>query len=56
MERLDVTKVSAPKSRPHIDWASLESIRGDSEEVNQFLTWLSDSADAGRMLPYDTGI
>ena len=53
MERLDVTKISAPTSRPHIDWAALESIRGDSAEVDQFLAWLSDSAEAGQMLPFE---
>lgn len=56
MERLDVTKVSAAKSRPHIDWASLESIRGDSEEVDKLLTWLSDSAESGRISPYENDV
>lgn len=56
MERLDVTKVSAAKSRPHIDWASLESIRGDSEEVDKLLAWLSDSAESGRISPYENDV
>lgn len=53
MERLEVTRVAAAKSRPHIDWAALEAIRGDSEEVNALLKWLSDSADAGVMHPFE---
>lgn len=53
MEKLDVTRVSTVKSRPHIDWAALEAIRGDSEEVDSFLAWLSDSATAGHILPYE---
>ena len=53
MERLDVTRVAACKSRPHIDWAALEAIRGDSHEVDELLSWLSKSADAGHIEPYD---
>ena len=53
MERLDVTRVSAARSRPHIDWAALEAIRGDSEEVGAFLMWLSDSAKAGHIETYE---
>ncbi len=52
MERLDVTRVASAKSRPHIDWSALDSIRGDSKEVDKLLTWLSESAEVGRMLPY----
>ena len=54
MQRLDVTRVAAAKSRSHIDWSALESIRGDSVEVDQLLTWLSESADAGRILPFES--
>lgn len=52
MEKLDVTRVSAVKSRPHIDWTALESIRGDSADVDKLLGWLSESAEAGRILPF----
>lgn len=55
MERLDVTRVSPGKSRPHIDWSALEAIRGDSGEVDELLAWLSASADAGHILPYKNG-
>jgi len=55
MERLDVTRVSSVKSRSHIDWAALEAIRGDSSEVDDLLGWLSESAEAGHILPYETG-
>lgn len=51
MEKLDVTRVSTVKSRPHIDWAALEGIRGDSADVDKLLAWLSESAEAGRILP-----
>ncbi len=52
MERLDVTRVAAAASRPHIDWAALEAIRGDSVDVDHLLAWLSESAEVGRILPY----
>ncbi|MBK1832088.1 hypothetical protein JIN77_15230 [Verrucomicrobiaceae bacterium R5-34] len=55
MERLDVTRVSAVKSRSHIDWSSLEALRGDSTEVDDLLAWLSESADVGSMSPYGGG-
>lgn len=53
MERLDVTRVSSPVSRPHIDWAALEAVRGDSSDVDRLLQWLSESAESGRILPYE---
>ncbi|MFK7909642.1 MAG: hypothetical protein AB8F34_03480 [Akkermansiaceae bacterium] len=52
MEKLDVTRVSTVKSRAHIDWAALESIRGDSADVDKLLGWLSESAEVGRILPF----
>ncbi len=55
MEKLDVTRVAAAKSRPHIDWAALEAIRGDSADVDKLLDWLSGSAGLGRMLPFEDG-
>lgn len=53
MEKLDVTRVSTARSRNHIDWASLEAVRGDCSEVDDLMAWLSASADAGRMLALD---
>ena len=52
MEKLDVTRVSAVKSRAHIDWAALESIRGDSVDVEKLLRWLSESTELGCLMPY----
>jgi len=53
MERLDVTRLAGAQSRTHIDWPGLEAIRGDSEEVDALLEWLSKSADQGEMLPFN---
>jgi len=53
MEKLDVTRVAAAKSKPHIDWAGLEAIRGDSAEVDKLIKWLSESAEIGRIMPYE---
>ena len=52
MERLDVTRVAMAKSRAHLDWGSLEAIRGDSADVDKLLNWLSGSIEIGRILPY----
>lgn len=52
MERLDVTRLATAKSRPHIDWTALASIRGDSVDVEKMLDWLSGSVEIGRILPY----
>ncbi len=35
-----------------VDWAALEGIRGDSADVEKLLGWLSESAEAGRILPF----
>jgi len=53
MEKLDVTRVAMAASRPHIDWASLETIRGDSADVDKLLDWLSSSAEAGQIMPFE---
>ena len=47
MERLDITKVAAPKFRSHIDWEGLNSIRSDSGEMNDLLEWLENSIKQG---------
>jgi len=52
MEKLDVTRVATARSRPHIDWTALETIRGDSTDIDKLLDWLSESAEIGRILPY----
>lgn len=47
MERLDINRVAAAHTRPHLDWAALDAIRNDSEEVNQLFAWLTESLETG---------
>ena len=53
MERLDINRVAAAHTRPHLDWAALDAIRNDSEEVNQLFNWLSESLESGVTKSFD---
>ncbi len=48
MERLEITKIAAPKFRDHIDWNAINSIRSDSNEINDLFQWLAESIQQGR--------
>lgn len=52
MERLDIHRVAAAHTRPHIDWASLDAIRNDSSEIDQLFSWLTESLNQGKPQPY----
>jgi hypothetical protein len=47
MGRLDINRVAAAHTRPHLDWAALDAIRNDSEEVDKLFNWLSESLESG---------
>ncbi|MFC4995049.1 hypothetical protein [Rubritalea tangerina] len=47
MERLEVHRVAAAHTRPHLDWGALDAIRNDSEEVDQLFAWLAESLESG---------
>ncbi len=48
MARLEVTRISAPQSRPHLDWAALTSMRNESEEAEKLVRWLTRCIDERR--------
>lgn len=48
MERLDIHRIAAPHSRPHIDWTALDALRGESGEVTKLIGWLSACVTSGR--------
>lgn len=48
MERLDINRVAAAHTRPHLDWAALDAIRNDSEEVDKLFQWLTASLEEGQ--------
>jgi hypothetical protein len=48
MARLEFNRISAPKSRPHLDWAALTSMRNESEEAEKLVRWLTRCIDGRR--------
>ena len=53
MAKLDVTRVAAPHSRPHIDWNALGSLRNESGEAENLIQWLSRCLDERRAKPFE---
>ncbi len=47
MERLEMNRVAAAHTRPHLDWAALDAIHNDSKEVEQLFSWLTKSLSSG---------
>jgi hypothetical protein len=41
MGKLDINRIAAPKSRPHLDWTELTSLRNESEEAEKLVQWLT---------------
>ncbi|HEX7262272.1 MAG TPA: hypothetical protein VF258_10695, partial [Luteolibacter sp.] len=48
MGKLEINRISAPKSRPHLDWSALSSMRNESEEAEKLVTWLTRCIDERR--------
>ena len=48
MARLEFNRISAPQSRPHLDWAALTSMRNESEEAEKLVQWLTRCIDGRR--------
>ena len=53
MERFDVRRIASPQLRDHIDWATLDSIRSDNQEVRNLFSWLMECVDAEQAMPYE---
>jgi hypothetical protein len=53
MAKLDVTRVAAPQSRPHIDWNALGSLRNESGEAENLIQWLTRCLDQRRATPFE---
>jgi hypothetical protein len=45
MGRLDINRIAAPHSRPHLDWNALSSMRHESEEAENLVNWLTRCID-----------
>lgn len=48
MGKLDINRISAPRTRPHLDWAALSSMRNESEEAEKLVMWLTRCIDGRR--------
>lgn len=53
MERLEITRIAAAHTKPHIDWSALEAIRNDCNEVDALFNWLNESLESGKRQPYE---
>lgn len=52
MGRLKIEHVSPVKTRTHCGWESLDALRNDHPEMNQFLAWLGGSLENGKVRPF----
>jgi hypothetical protein len=52
MSRLDIMRISEPKSRSHLDWAALTAMRNESEEAENLVKWLTRCIDGRRAEGY----
>lgn len=48
MGKLDFTRIAAPRSRPHLDWSELSSLRHESEDADKLISWLTRCIDGRR--------
>lgn len=48
MGKLDINRIAAPRSRPHLDWAALSSMRHESAEAEKLVAWLTRCIDCRR--------
>ncbi len=48
MAKLDINRLSAPRTQPHLDWAALGAMRNESEEAEKLVLWLTRCIDERR--------
>jgi hypothetical protein len=48
MAKLDINRIAAPRTRPHLDWAALTAMRNESVEAEQLVVWLTQCIDGRR--------
>jgi hypothetical protein len=48
MGKLDINRLSTPRSRPHLDWNELSSLRNESAEAEKLVNWLNRCIDGRR--------
>lgn len=52
MAKLDLVRIAAPRSRPHLDWNALATMRNESEEAEKLVRWLTRCIEERRAEPY----
>lgn len=52
MSKLDITRIAAVQSRPHLDWTALGSMRSESHEAEQLVAWLTGCIERRRAEPF----
>lgn len=52
MGRLKIEHIAPVKIRTHCGWESLDALRNDHPEMNQFLAWLGGSLENGKVRPF----
>ncbi len=53
MERLDIRRLASPRLHDHIDWAALNPIRSEDEEVRQLFDWIESCVANERATPFE---
>ncbi len=48
MAKLEINRIAAPRTRPHLDWAALSSMRNESQEAEKLVAWLTRCIDERR--------
>jgi hypothetical protein len=52
MAKLEINRIAAPRTRPHLDWIALGSLRNESPETDRLMRWLTRCIDARRAEPF----
>ncbi len=52
MAKLEINRLSAPRSSAHLDWSALGSMRNESEEAEKLVQWLTRCIDERRAEPF----
>lgn len=52
MAKLDLNRIAAPRTRPHLEWNELGSLRNESKEAEKLMRWLTRCIDERRAEPF----
>ena len=52
MAKLDLNRIAAPRTRPHLEWNELGSLRNESAEAEKLMRWLTRCINERRAEPF----